>query len=120
MGERLTASGSGVAGTWVLLGRKLVELSTEEEKLYEIHLTSSLDVARLFISIGDAFRGHDETFSSLNKGNYREMVEWYKDKVEVVKEPYDKGSKNCHLVICAHTERPYKRLCTGSHSYHYG
>jgi hypothetical protein len=42
----------------------------------------------------DAFYGHDETYS-LNKGNYREMVEWYKDKVEVVNEAYEKGSKNC-------------------------
>jgi hypothetical protein len=57
-------------------------------------LTSSLDVARFLISQGDAFYGHDET-SSLNKGNYREMVEWYKDKVEVVNEAYEKGSKNC-------------------------
>jgi len=61
-------------------------------------LTSSLDVARFLISQGDAFRGHDETSSSLNKGNYREMVEWYKDKVEVVKEAYEKGSKNYHML----------------------
>ena len=56
------------------VGRKLVEVSREEEKRYEICLTSSLDVARFLISQGDAFHGHDET-SSLNKGNYKEMVE---------------------------------------------
>jgi len=80
------------------VGRKLVEVSREEEKRYEIRLTSSLDVARFLISQGDAFRGHDETSSSLNKGNYREMVEWYKDKVEVVKEAYEKGSKNYQML----------------------
>jgi hypothetical protein len=77
------------------MGRKLVEVSTKEEKRYEIRLTSSLDVTRFLISQGDAFRGHDETSSSLNKGKYREMIDWYKDKVEVVKEAYEKGSKNC-------------------------
>ena len=39
------------------VGRKLVEVSKEEEKRYEIRLTSSLDVARFLISQGDAFRG---------------------------------------------------------------
>jgi hypothetical protein len=37
------------------VGRKLVEVSTEEEKRYEIHLTSSLDVARFLISQGEPF-----------------------------------------------------------------
>ncbi|CAD6337319.1 unnamed protein product [Miscanthus lutarioriparius] len=60
-------------------------------------MTITRDVARFLIWQGDAFRGHDET-SSLNKGNYKEMVEWYKDKIEVVKEAYEKGSKNCQML----------------------
>jgi hypothetical protein len=80
------------------VGRKLVEVSTEEEKRYEIHLTSSLDVARFLISQGEPFRGDDESSTSLNKGTFREMVDWYKDKVDIVKDAYDKGSKNCHMV----------------------
>ncbi|XP_039777141.1 zinc finger MYM-type protein 1-like isoform X2 [Panicum virgatum] len=47
---------------------------------------------------GDAFRGHDESSTSLNKGTYREMIDWYKDKVEIVKEAYEKGSKNCQML----------------------
>jgi len=62
--------------------RKLVEISNEEEKRYEIRLTTSLDVARFLIMQGDAFRGHDESSTSLNKGTFREMVDWYKDKVD--------------------------------------
>ncbi|CAD6239064.1 unnamed protein product [Miscanthus lutarioriparius] len=92
------------------VGRKLVEVSTEEEKRYEIRLTSSLDVARFLILQGDAFYGHDETCSSLNKGNYREMVEWYKDKVEVVKEAYEKGSKNCHM-LSHHIQKDLTKAC---------
>ena len=92
------------------VGRKLVEVSREEEKRYEICLTSSLDVARFLISQGDAFHGHDETSSSLNKGNYREMVEWYKNKVEVVKEAYEKGSKNCQL-LSHHIQKDLTKAC---------
>ena len=80
------------------VGQKLVEVSTEEEKRYEIRLTSSLDVARFLISQGQPFRGDDESSTSLNKGTFREMVDWYKDKVEIVKDAYDKGSKNCQML----------------------
>ena len=80
------------------VGRKLVEVSTEEEKRYEIRLTSSLDVARFLISQGQPFRGDDESSTSLNKGTFREMVVWYKDKVEIVKDAYDKGSKNYQML----------------------
>ena len=44
------------------------------------------------------FRGHDESSTSLNKGTFREMIDWYKDKVEVVKDAYYKGSKNCQML----------------------
>jgi hypothetical protein len=36
--------------------------------------------------------------TSLNKGTYREMIDWYKDKVETVKDAYDKGLKNCQML----------------------
>jgi hypothetical protein len=26
------------------------------------------------------------------------MVDWYKDKVDIVKDAYDKGSKNCQMI----------------------
>jgi hypothetical protein len=80
------------------VGRRIVEVSTEEEKRYEIRLTSSLDVARFLIYQGQPFRGDDESEISLNKGMFREMVDWYKDKVDVVKDAYDKGSKNCQMI----------------------
>jgi hypothetical protein len=83
------------------VGQKLVEVSTEEEKRYEIRLTSSLDVARFLIYQGKPFREDDESSTSLNRGTFREMVEWYKDKVDIVKNAYDKGSKiaRCYLLI---------------------
>ena len=35
--------------------------------LYEVHLTVALDVASFLISQGHAFRGHDESASSLKE-----------------------------------------------------
>ena len=80
------------------MDKKLVEISKEEEKRYEILLTASLDVVRFLIMQGDALRRHDESSSSLNKGTYREMVDWYKYKVEIVNAAYEKGSKNCQML----------------------
>ena len=70
----------------------------EEESRYKIRLTSSIDVARFLIMQADAFRGHDESSTSLNNGTYREMIDWYKDKVETVKDAYNNGYKNCQML----------------------
>ncbi|KAJ1685343.1 hypothetical protein LUZ63_016733 [Rhynchospora breviuscula] len=59
---------------------------------------------------GDAFRGHDESSTSLNKGTFREFVDWYKDKVEVVKDAYDNGSKNCQM-LSNHIQKDLTKAC---------
>ncbi|XP_066342099.1 uncharacterized protein [Miscanthus floridulus] len=91
------------------VARRIDVISKEEEKRYEIRLNSSLDVARFLIMQGDAFRGHDESSTS-NKGTYREMVDWYKDKVEIVKDAYDKGAKNCTM-ISHHIQKDLTKAC---------
>ncbi|WVZ58781.1 hypothetical protein U9M48_009012 [Paspalum notatum var. saurae] len=78
--------------------RKIYKYDKEEQERYEIRLSSSLDVARFLIMQGEAFRGYNESCSSLNKGTYLELLDWYKGKVEVLKEAYDKGHKNCKMV----------------------
>ncbi|RLM84433.1 hypothetical protein C2845_PM04G11050 [Panicum miliaceum] len=80
------------------VSQKFVKHSKEEEIRYKIRLSSSLDVARFLIMQGNTFRGHDESSIFLNKGTYREMIDWYKDKVETVKDAYDKGLKNCQML----------------------
>uniref|UniRef100_A0A0A9E8I2 DUF4371 domain-containing protein n=1 Tax=Arundo donax TaxID=35708 RepID=A0A0A9E8I2_ARUDO len=48
---------------------------------------------------GHAFRGHDESSSSLNKGNYLEMIDWYKDKKEDVRIAFDElCPENCQML----------------------
>ena len=39
-----------------------------------------------------------------------EMVDWYKDKVEIVKDAYDKGAKNCTM-ISHHIQKDLIKAC---------
>ena len=59
---------------------------------------------------GDVFRGHDETSTFLNKGTFRELVDWYKEKVEAVKDAYDKGAKNCQM-LSHHIQKDLTKAC---------
>ncbi|XP_024628832.1 zinc finger MYM-type protein 1-like [Medicago truncatula] len=76
---------------------KLARATRESEELYKICLTCSLDCTRYLIAQGIAFRGHDETSNSLNKGNFREMVDWVKSNNEQVRDAFDRGGKNCKM-----------------------
>ncbi|XP_058727141.1 uncharacterized protein LOC131598572 [Vicia villosa] len=69
----------------------------ESEELYKIRLTCSLDCTRYLLAKGIAFRGHDESSTSLNKGNFREMVDWVKSNDEKVRDAFDRGPKNCTM-----------------------
>ncbi|XP_058765173.1 uncharacterized protein LOC131638619 [Vicia villosa] len=69
----------------------------ESEELYKIRLTYSLDCTRYLLAQGIAFRGHDESSTSLNKGNFREMVDWVKSNDEKVRDAFDRGPKNCTM-----------------------
>jgi len=52
-------------------------------------VNTALDIARFLIAQGHAFRGHDESSSSLNKGNFLEMLDWYKKKNNEVRVAFD-------------------------------
>ncbi|KAH7652701.1 Ribonuclease H-like protein [Dioscorea alata] len=51
---------------------------------YRSRLTAVLDVVRILLVQGLAFRGHDESSSSKNKGNFLEILNWYAKRVEKV------------------------------------
>ncbi|KAK2357280.1 zinc finger MYM-type protein [Trifolium repens] len=50
---------------------KFLGATRESEELYKIRLTC--DCARFLIAQGLAFRGHDESSTSLNKGNFSDF-----------------------------------------------
>ena len=90
---------------------KLSCATKESEELYKIRLTSSLECTRFLISQGMAFRGHDESSTSLNKGNFCEMIDWYKDKNEKVRHAFDRGPKNCKM-LAPEIQKDLAKCCT--------
>ena len=82
----------------------------ESEILYKIHLTASLDCARYLIAQGEAFCGHDESSTSINKGNFLELLDWYKNKKEDVKEAFDKGAGNSQMT-CSDIQKDLAACC---------
>ena len=64
------------------------------EMLYEVRLTAALDVASFLIAQGHAFRGNDESSTSLNKGNFLEMIDWYKNRNDDVRVAFDELCQN--------------------------
>ena len=75
----------------------LARASKESEELYKIRLTSSLHCVRFLNGQDLAFCGHIESLGSLNMGNFREILEWYKEKDEKVKHAYKHGG-NCKMI----------------------
>lgn len=54
--------------------------SKKLEQQYYGRITMILGVVRFLLLQALAFRGHDESHGSSNKGNFLEMIEWYKEK----------------------------------------
>lgn len=62
----------------------LLAQGQEMEVAYPTHLTAALDVTRLLLKQGLPFRGHDESSTSSNKGNFLEFFEWHSLRNEEV------------------------------------
>ena len=58
--------------------------SKEMKVSYRARSTAILDVVRFLLLQILTFRGHDESSSSTNRGNFLEMLNWYGKKVESV------------------------------------
>ena len=56
----------------------------KSEQAYRIRLTAIFDVICYLLGQGLAFRGHDESSTSLRKGNFLELVHWYSLRNEEV------------------------------------
>ncbi|XP_049405477.1 uncharacterized protein LOC125868965 [Solanum stenotomum] len=66
--------------------RAAFDRQSDQIKLeYWTRLNASIDVIRLLLNQGLPLRGHDESESSLNKGNFVEVLSWYRDRCENIK-----------------------------------
>ncbi|CAJ2670552.1 unnamed protein product [Trifolium pratense] len=90
------------------IANKFLRATRVSEELYKIRLTYSLDCLRYLIAQGMAFRGHDESLTSINKGNFREMVDWVKSNNEQVRDAFDRGAKDC-IMICSDIQKKDSR-----------
>ncbi|XP_050217531.1 uncharacterized protein LOC126668368 [Mercurialis annua] len=67
------------------ISHTLTTQSRETENAYRTRLTAMLEVVRVLLWQGLAFRGHDETLDSLQRGNFLEIVSWYAKMDEKVR-----------------------------------
>ncbi|XP_047267595.1 zinc finger MYM-type protein 1-like [Capsicum annuum] len=58
--------------------------SSKDKHGYRIRLAASIDVARLLVRQVLAFRGHDESKSSFNRGNFLEILSFYAQKCDEI------------------------------------
>ncbi|XP_049343187.1 uncharacterized protein LOC125807502 [Solanum verrucosum] len=63
-----------------------VKLSNQTKLEHKIRLKASIEVARLLLNQGLAFRVHREDESSLNKGNFLEILSWYAKRCDKIGE----------------------------------
>ncbi|XP_062209975.1 uncharacterized protein LOC133911654 [Phragmites australis] len=68
--------------------------SKKEEEDYRARITIMLGIAKFLLLQALAFRGHDESSSSKNKGNFLEMLKWYKEKDEKAAKLLDNAPGN--------------------------
>ncbi|XP_049365484.1 uncharacterized protein LOC125830333 [Solanum verrucosum] len=61
------------------------KLDDKSKHEYRVWLNASIDVVRLLLNQGFAFRGHDESESSLNKGNVLEVISWLAGRCDAIK-----------------------------------
>ncbi|XP_059295464.1 uncharacterized protein LOC132048798 [Lycium ferocissimum] len=77
-----------------------VEISLDNKAKLEhiIRLKDSIEVVRLLLNQGLAFRGHCEDESSLNKGNFLEILSWYAKRCDKISDlVLKKAPKNDQL-----------------------
>ncbi|XP_050263933.1 uncharacterized protein LOC126708169 [Quercus robur] len=74
-----------------------VKQSNQDKINYRIQLNAIVDCIRFLLCRGLAFRGHDESQGSSDKGNFLELVQFLGDHNESINEVLQKAPKNCKL-----------------------
>lgn len=98
---------------WLMYG---LRKARRRRKKYKARLIIILGVVRFLLLQALPFHGHDESSSSSNKGNFLEMLGWYKDKdPKAASVLGDNAPGNCQMTspviqknivkVCAHETR---------------
>ncbi|XP_042444154.1 zinc finger MYM-type protein 1-like [Zingiber officinale] len=81
------------------------------EVAYRTRLTTTLDVTRFLLKQGLPFRGHDESLSSSNKGNFLELIEWYTQKNDEVAKTMNKNAPGNNQMKSPTVQKDLTRAC---------
>ena len=84
---------------------------SDEEKAYRIRLTAILDCIRHLLVQGLAFRGHDESESSLRKGNFLELLEWYSLRKKKVRRTLGHNAPGNNQMTSPKTQKELVSAC---------
>ncbi|PNX59718.1 zinc finger MYM-type protein 1-like, partial [Trifolium pratense] len=68
--------------------------------MYRRRLTASIDCLRYLLRQGLPFRGHDESITSSNQGNFLEMLRWYAGRKKKVRQVVLENAPDNDKVIC--------------------
>ncbi|KAM3690878.1 hypothetical protein ACJW31_09G152900 [Castanea mollissima] len=75
----------------------LVKQSNQDKAKYRIQLNAIVDCVRFLLFRELAFRGHDESQGSSDKGNFLELLQFLGDHNESINEVMQNTWKNCKL-----------------------
>ena len=76
------------------VGYVMAVATKKDEEEYRARLTIMLAISKFLLLQALAFRGHDESSSSNNRGNFLEMLKWYKERDEKVAKLLDNSPRN--------------------------
>ncbi|KAH7688385.1 Ribonuclease H-like protein [Dioscorea alata] len=85
--------------------------SREMEIAYRARVTAVLRVIRFLLLQGLAFRGHDESSSSTNRGNFLEMLNWYGTEVESVGRVIKENAPGNNQMTSPQIQKELVRAC---------
>ena len=103
VGEVNSAHNQAVKKSEVLMKEKqhiqsvLVKQSNQDKIEYQVQLNGIVDCIRFLLCWGLAFRGHDESQDSSDKGNFLELLQFLANHNESINEVLQKAPKNCKL-----------------------
>ncbi|WVZ53683.1 LOW QUALITY PROTEIN: hypothetical protein U9M48_004588 [Paspalum notatum var. saurae] len=93
------------------VGRVWSRTSTLREVQYKGRLTVMLGIARFLLLQALAFRGHNESKTSSNKGNFLEMLEWYRKKDPNFAMVTSDNAPGNNQMTCPEMQKDLARAC---------
>ena len=90
----------------------LVKQSIQDKIEYRIQLNAIVDCIKFLLCWGLAFRGHDESQGSSDKGNFLELLQFLVDHNESINEVLQKSSEKLQACPLGYSKRHCECNCT--------